>query len=525
VRVFLDRHGVVELASSLPMSDQDYGVASGQAQTPIDGLEQPSAEQQAQARSARRQRLRQGPARMLQAEREQVELLAVDLDSVLAPDHQARLVWGYVQRQDWSELEQRIKARGSAPGRRAIDPRILFALWLYATLQGVGSGREIARLSRTHDAYRWICGGVGVNYHALNDFRADNERWFDELLSDNVAALAAIGVITLKRVAHDGVRVRANAGAASFRRRERLNKQLGLARELVRTLKQQVQADPGAASRSEQAARERAAAQREQRIQAALARLPELEEAKRRNGGKREDARASTTDAQASVMKMADGGYRPAYNVQYASDCASQMVVGVQVCTAGSDMAQLAPMVQQVQQRLGRAPEQWLVDGGFPAHEQLDAVADRTEVYAPVPKPRAPRGKGDKGDAGGGGGAGAGLSTSESERPAPGKSAKAAALSQFEPKPGDSPAVAQWRQRMAGAEARQIYKDRAATAECVNAQMRNHGLQRMPMRGLLKARATALLHALAHNLRRMFALAPQMLSTTPPSACPSGCAA
>ena len=179
------------------MSDQDHGDVGGSAQTPIDGVEQPSAEQHAPASSARRERLRQGPARMLQAEREQVELLAVDLDSVLAPDHQARLVWGYVQRQDWSELEQRIKARGSAAGRRAIDPRILFALWLYATLQGVGSGREIARLSRTHDAYRWICGGVGVNYHALNDFRADNERWFAELLSGNVAALAAIvSVIT-----------------------------------------------------------------------------------------------------------------------------------------------------------------------------------------------------------------------------------------------------------------------------------------------------------------------------------------
>ena len=508
------------------MSDQDHGAPGGPEQAPIDGVEQPSAEQQAQARSARRQQHRHGPARILQAEREQVELLAVDLDSVLAPDHQARLVWGYVQRQDWSELEKRIKARGGAPGRRAIDPRILFALWLYATLQGVGSGREIARLSRTHDAYRWICGGVGVNYHALNDFRAENERWFDELLSGNVAALAAIGVITLKRVAHDGVRVRANAGAASFRRRERLNKQLKLASELVRTLKEQVQADPGAAGRREQAARERAAVQREQRIQAALARLPEVEEAKRRNGGMREDARASTTDAQASVMKMADGGFRPAYNVQYASDCASQMVVGVEVCTARSDMAQLAPMVQQVEQRLGRAPEQWLVDGGFPAHEQLDAVADKTEVFAPVPKPRAPRDKADKGDkSADGDGSGTGQSTRESASPAAGKTAEAAAGSEFEPKPGDSPAVAKWRQRMASDEARQIYKDRAATAECVNAQMRNHGLQRMPMRGLLKARATALLHALAHNLRRMFTLAPLMVNKPTPPLRPSGCAA
>lgn len=493
------------------MSEQDHGAVSGQAQAPIEGLEQVAAEQQERARTERLKRQRQGAARLRQAQREQVELLAVDLDSVLPPDHQARLVWGYVERQNWSELEARIKARGSAPGRRAIDPRILFALWLYATLQGVGSGREIARLSRTHDAYRWICGGVGVNYHALNDFRAENEKWFDELLSGNVAALAAIGVITLKRVAHDGVRVRASAGAASFRRRERLNKQLNLARELVRGLKEKVQADPGAASRREQAARERAAVQREQRIQAALARLPEIEEAKRRKGSKREDARASTTDAQASVMKMADGGYRPAYNVQYASDCASQMVVGVEVVTSGSDMAQLAPMVQQVQHRVGRAPEQWLVDGGYPAHDQIDAVAHKTELYAPVPQPRKAKNDDGGDDHDDGQGRAQDRSPTKDEAPRPDNEERQQLDKRFEPHRGDSPAVAQWRVRMSKAQAQETYKHRAATAECVNAQMRNHGLQRMPMRGLLKARATALMHALAHNLRRMMTLTPHLL--------------
>ena len=490
------------------MSDQNYGALSGTGQLGIDGVEQPSADQQGQAAFERREQQRQGAARLRQAQREQVELLAVDLDSVLPADHQARLVWGYVERQDWSELESRVKARGSVAGRRAIDPRILFALWLYATLQGVGSGREIARLSQAHAAYRWICGGVGVNYHGLNDFRAENAQWFDELLSDNVAALAAIGVITLQRVAHDGVRVRANAGAASFRRRERLGKQLKLARQLVQTLKQQTQDDPGGASRREQAARDSAAQRRERRIEAALARLPEIEQAKRRNGGKSEDARASTTDDQASVMKMADGGYRPAYNVQFASDCASQMVVGVDVTTSGSDMAQLAPMVQQVQQRLGRAPEQWLVDGGYPAHEQLDVVAEQTEVYAPVPKPRPPKAKRDK-DGGSGGSDGGAVAPAGDGQ---GQTPQGAAGSEFEPRASDSAAVAKWRQRMASEAAQKIYKDRAATAECVHAQMRNHGLQRMPMRGLVKARGTALLHALAHNLRRMITLAPQLLA-------------
>ncbi len=438
---------------------------------------------------------RQGAPRVLQPNRTQIELRASDLESLLPEDHRARLVWGYVERQDLSALFDAIKARGAAPGRRAIDPRILFALWLYAVLDGVGSGREVARLSREHDAYRWICGGVPVNYHALNDFRsgAGNDAVMDEVLSDNVAALAAVGAITLERVAQDGMRVRADAGAASFRRQARLEEHQAEARELVQALKAQAQADPAQASRRAQAARLRAAQQREQRIADALARLPEMAAAKRRNGDKAEDARASTTDAQASNMKMGDGGFRPAYNVQFATDCASQVIVGVDAVTAGSDMAQLAPMVAQVQQRLGQAPQQWLVDGGYPGHAQIDAVAGKTELYAPVPRPQASKGK--DGD----------------EPPAPG--------SEFEPKPGDSEAVAQWRARMATDAAREIYKDRAATAECVNAQARNRGLLRMPVRGLAKVRSVVRLYALAHNLMRMVALAPQLLGLgTPASA-------
>jgi hypothetical protein len=191
----------------------------------------------------------------------------------------------------------------------------LFALWLYAVLDGVGSGREVARLTREHDAYRWICGGVAVNYHALNDFRSgagEHDEVLDEVLSDNVAALAAVGAITLGRVVQDGMRVRADAGAASFRRKPRLEQCQADARELVRTLKTQAQADPGQASRRAQAAQLRAAQPREQRIADALARLPEMAAAKRRSGDKPDHARTSTTDADASTMKMGDGGFRPA---------------------------------------------------------------------------------------------------------------------------------------------------------------------------------------------------------------------
>jgi transposase len=423
--------------------------------------------------------------------REQVELRPCDLESLLPEDHQARLVWGYVERQDLRKLFDAIKARGAAPGRRAIDPRVLFALWLYATLDGVGSGREVARLTRQHDAYRWLCGGVPVNYHALNDFRSGHEELMDELLSSNVAALAAAGAVRLVRVAQDGMRVRANAGSGSMRRKLRLKDHLTKAQELVRTLKEESRADPGAANRRAQSARLRAAQEREQRIVQALARLPELEAAKRRKGKNPQDARASMTDADATTMKMADGGFRPAYNVQLASDCDSLVIVGVDATTAGTDMEQLSPMVEQVEQRVGRAPEQWLVDGGYPAHEQLDAVADKTLVYAPVPRPKGSKDQ-DKGQDKDGG-----------QPPASGN--------EFTPKAGDSEAVAQWRERMSSDAAKEIYKQRAATAECVNAQARNRGLQKLLVRGLSKVRCVVKLYALAHNLMRMVALAPQLV--------------
>jgi transposase len=412
-----------------------------------------------------------------------MELRPSDLESLLPEGHRARLVWGYVERQNLAGLYDRIQAVEGGVGRPAIAPEILFALWLYATLEGVGSARAIARLTLEHDAYRWICGGVQVNYHSVADFRAVNGEVLDGLLTDNLASLMAVGVVKLKAVAQDGLRVRASAGAGSFRREDKLQGYLELARQRVATLKAQVDADPGADTRRRQAARARAAKEREARIEAALARLPELADIKHRQGQPREAARASTTDPQASVMKMGDGGFRPAYNVQYGTDTESQVIVGVAVVSAGSDQGQMAPMVEQVAERCGRTPEEWLVDGGYPAHEQLDAVAARTTVLAPVPQPKDPQ------------------------------------TDAHQPKPGDSPAVAQWRARMASEAAKQRYKDRAATAECVNAQARNRGLLRLNVRGLTKVKGVAVLFALAHNLMRMATLAPELIGLgTGPSA-------
>ena len=451
--------------------------------TLFDDLPDASAEQVQLAQAKELAKRGSGAARLLEPNRLQIELRASDLDSLLPADHRARLVWGYVVRQDLSKLIEAVKARGSNAGRAAIDPRVLFALWLYATLQGVGSGREVARLCTSHDAYRWICGGVSVNYHAINDFRSGNEALMDELLTDNVAALAAAGAISLERVAQDGMRVRADAGAASFRREASLHEHLNEASELVRTLKAQAKADPGQGKRQEQAAQLRGAQEREARIKAALEQLPEVAATKKRNGGKAEEARVSTTDPDARVMKMGDGGFRPAVNVQFATTCQDQVIVGMGVVNIGSDMAQLAPMVEQVQERLGQCPKQWLVDGGFPAHEQLEPVSGQTVVYAPVPEPKV------KLDGQG----------------------KSVPQDKYEAKATDTEAVAQWRERMANPESREAYKQRAATAECVNAQARNRGMLRMPVRGLTKIRSVVGLFVLAHNLLRTALLGPQLV--------------
>jgi len=416
-----------------------------------------------------------GAARVLMPNRKQMEFRASDLESLLPEGHRARLVWGYVERQDLSAMYAPIKAREGAVGRATIAPEILFALWLYATLDGVGSGREVARLTQAHDAYRWICGGVQVNYHTVCDFRVVHGEALDELLGANVAGLMAAGVVKLKAVAQGGMRVRASAGAGSFRREEKLKGYLEQAKREVARLKAQVQADAPGRSRREAGAQARAAREREARIEAALARLPELAEIKRRQGKQADQARASMSDADATVMKMGDGGFRPAYNVRYATDTETQVIVGADVVGTGSDLDQLAPMLEQVKERCASTPEQWLVDGGYPAHEQLDAVAAHTVVYAPVPK-----GKDERVDV-------------------------------HAPKAGDSDAVAAWRVRMGGEEAKQIYKDRAATAECVNAQARGRGLTQLPVRGLEKVKCVVLLFALAHNLMRAAQLAPELV--------------
>jgi transposase len=419
-----------------------------------------------------------GRPRLRMAVRDQVVVRALALDQMLPEDDEARVVWDFVCQADLSELYASIQAVEGAPGRNAADPRILVALWLYATIKGVGSARELARLCERHLAYQWICGDVSMNYHTLADFRVSQGGLVDRLLSEQLAVLMQAGAVTLDCVAQDGVRVRASAGASSFRRGATLERCLWEAQQRVESLKAELTADPGVASRRQKAARERAARERQERVSAALEAWEEVQAKKERRGrdSLKTPARASTTDPDARKMKMADGGTRPAYNVQFATDTSSQVIVGVDVVSEGSDAGQLAPMQEHIEQRSGKRPRAHLADGGFSTIEELEKLNDPGEgrkLYVPVKNEERKRQQGKD---------------------------------PFLPQPGDKPAVAEWRQRMGTPEAKQIYRLRAATAEWVNAQARNRGLQQFRVRGLNKVRLIAMWYALAHNVLRMAAL-------------------
>lgn len=290
-------------------------------------------------------------ARVMMPNRKQVQLRPSDLESLLAADHTARLVWDFVERQDLSLLYAQIKAVEGRPGRDTIAPEILLSLWLYATLEGVGSARALERLCEAHDAYRWICGGVRVNHHTLSDFRAGQGAFLDQLLTVSVVSLMSTGAVDLKRVAQDGMRVRASAGAASFRRKGRLQELAEAAGTQVQRLKAELEDNPAATERRVAAARQRAVREREQRLHEALERMPAMEAVKQVNGKAPDTARVSTTDPEATVMKMGDGGFRPAFNVQFATDTQSQVVVGVDVTDRGSDFGEMPKMLDQVAHR------------------------------------------------------------------------------------------------------------------------------------------------------------------------------
>jgi transposase len=427
-----------------------------------------------------------GLPRYVEAKRDEIVFQRFEFDELVGADHPARLIWAYVEQVELSELYEQIKARAHTPGRPAADPRVMLGLWLYACVEGIGSARQLERLSEEHHGFRWLRGGVPLNHHLLSDFRWQAAEVVDRLLTQGVTALWSQGAVTLASLSHDGVRIRASAGASSFRRLETLQRLLDEAAQRIARLKQESDADPEASNRRLQAARERAARERQERVTAALQAVRTLQaegaaaetqdRARPPDGdappsnddkGKKKEARCSTTDGQARVMRMPDGGWRPAYNVQLTADLDSGIVVALSVDTTGSDGGLMAPAAEQVEQRYAHRPQRWLSDGGFTRLDDITVMTRRgTTVFCPLKPRRNP-----------------------TKDPA-------------KPRYGDPPEIADWRRRMVddAAAGKAGWMRRRGEHERVNANFRRQGLQQFNVRGIFKVKVVSLLHALANNI-------------------------
>lgn len=407
-----------------------------------------------------------GRARLRVPVRDEVRLRAFDLDSLIDEDHPARLIWAYAIRVDMSDFEAEVRAREATPGMPQTSPHLLLALWLYATTDGIGSARALARACQNVAAYRWLCGEVGVNHRILSEFRRDQGGRIEQLLCDHVASLSLAGLIDLDEVAQDGVRIRASAGAASFRRRKALTSELAKAKHLLdRLARQDHDGDDPPSGRKLRAARERA-----KRVERALANLEEVEKvrAKREKTNanqtkKQTEPRASTTDPEARIMKMADGGFRPAYNVQFASLPDSGIILDVTCQMTGSDRGLAEPMARRLEARYGRRPTRHLVDGGYQSADDISAAeAAGTDFYCPPGNAKSGR-------------------------------------NPTEPRHRDPPAIARWRAKMATEQGRAIYKHRSI-CELVHARLRNSGMDRLYVRGRAKVETCMRWFALAANI-------------------------
>ncbi len=397
------------------------------------------------------------------------------IDDLIPSDHKARLVWELVQGLDMTPLYDRIKAVAHRAGRPATDPRILVALWLYATDEGIGSARELERRCYDCDPFKWLRGGVDVNYHTLSDFRTSHQEWLQRQVVTNIATLRAEGLAHLDKLGQDGMRVRASAGSDSFKKAECLGNLLDEAQQIWNRLQQAFEQETNLSAR-EEAAQERAARERIERIKQAQVEVQQLaEQRERRKKGDGAATRASTTDPEARRMKMGDGGTRPAYNVEFSTDLDSLVIIAADVVNLGSDAGQMEPMVQKIEAEQGPLPEhaEYYVDGGFPTQKDIESVGKRNIlVFSPVKEADKQIEKGKD---------------------------------PYVPKPGDTPHVAAWRQRMGTADAKQKYKQRSKT-EWPNAESRNRGLQQFLVRGLKKVRSVVMWFVLIHNLLRMVKL-------------------
>lgn len=394
------------------------------------------------------------------------------LEDLVPSDHEVRQVFSLVEQMiDVSPLEGKIKAVEGVPGRNATPPILLVALWVYATMEKVTEAHELARRCQEHGPYRWMCGGISLNYHLLSDFRVQQGEWLTSQISRVVEAMVKEDLIDFEEpVGQDGMRTRASAGSGSFRSKERLE-------ELAAANKAQAESltkDTEGLSKAQASARKRAVKERGERIAQAQEEILEVAASKeQRKKGDGRHARASTTDPEARKMKMGDGGTRPGYNVQFATLLGSLVILGVSVTNIGSDCAQGTPMMQQIQDAYGQTPKEAYMDGNYSTEKNIEGLANLgITLYSPVKQPAKDLAKG---------------------------------IDPYAPKRRDTPLMEEWRGRMGTDEAKAKYKQRSK-CELPNAWCRNRGLSQFVVRGLEKVTEQAKWYVLAYNLQRLMSL-------------------
>jgi transposase len=420
-----------------------------------------------------------GKARVVVANRAQLSWDLINPDGWLAADHRARLVVGFVETLDLTVLYDKVEAREGTAGRPAADPAVLFALWLLATMDGVGSARELDRLTSQDLAYRWVACGVPINYHGLAEFRVAHADVLDDLLSKTLAAFMAERLFDADEIVVDGTKIKASAGKSSYKRALRLDEAEAAARARVAALKTEVDADPAASSKRTQAARARGLRQTQERIEKARDKLAEIEAEKAERAKRspkevagQKEARASLTDPQARRMRCADGAVRASYNVQIAATTDHGFVTAIMATDRRNDSGLVRPMFEESEQRLGRSIKRVLADTGFAQLDDIAALGSRPEapvgVYIHPPKDRT------------------------DVKPA-------TLLVRQREREREPQTIKDWRQRMTTNEAEAIMQKRGRI-ERVNANFKNRGFGTLLVRGLAKVQAIGLWHALAHNL-------------------------
>lgn len=413
--------------------------------------------------------------------RNQIEFQITCLEELIPEDHRARDVWEYVCQMDFSDFHDEIKLPEGCGGPRTKDPRVLMALWLFATLEGIASARYIDRLCKEHHAYIWICGGVPMNYHSLADFRTSGAHKFHTLLQESIALIWQSGIWEPDTVAQDGTKVKANAGAGLFKKNATLDDYLKEANEYITRLEKELKDNPGAFSAREKAAKQRAAKERKERVERAKAEREKHIKARvvsskvNHNSFTEKDKdnlRTSVTDPESRKMKMGDGGFRAAYNVQFVTDTNKKVIVAVDVVNT-SDPGTLVPMMKQVAEtfkKIGcQMPKDWLSDSAY-ANKSDAAEAEKAFPDVTLYSPPVPNSKHDA----------------------------------LTPRQTDNEAMVNLRKRMGTEEAQVKYKKRSCTAEFANASTKNFGMREFLVRGLEKVKQSALLYAITHNMMIYF---------------------